>query len=120
MKKAILLSCICLSFVLIIFSCSRKSSAAATTSKKMAADVAMYETSVKPLIAAKCAPCHFPSEGGKKRALDTYDSVKVVAADIVRRVELNPGEKGFMPFKKPKLSAEEIAVFKKWAEEVAR
>lgn len=119
MKKTILLSGICLSFVLIIFSCSRKS-AATLASNKQAAHVNMYETSVKPLIATKCTPCHFPSEGGKKRTLDNYDSVKVVAADIVRRVELNPGEKGFMPFRKPKLSAEEIAVFKKWVEEEAK
>lgn len=116
MKKFILLSSICLSFALIIFSCSRKS-AATLASKKQAAHVAMYESNVKPLIAAKCAPCHLPAEGGKKKALDNYDSVKVVASDIVRRIELNPGEKGFMPFKKNKLSAEEIAVFKKWVEE---
>jgi hypothetical protein len=118
MKKFILLSSICLSFAIIIFSCSRKS-AAALAGKKQAAHVAMYESSVKPLIATKCAPCHLPAEGGKKKPLDNYDSVKVVALDIVRRVELTPGEKGFMPFKKSKLSAEEIAVFKKWvAEEV--
>jgi hypothetical protein len=116
MKKFILLSSLCFSFALIIFSCSRKS-AAALASKKQAAHVAMYESSVKPLIATKCAPCHLPTEGGKKKPLDNYDSVKVIATDIVRRVELNPGEKGFMPFKKSKLSAEEIAVFKKWVEE---
>ena len=115
MKKFILLSSICLSFALIIFSCSRKS-AATIASKKEAAHVSLYETSVKPLIATKCAPCHFPAEGGKKKTLDNYDSVKVVASDIIRRIELNPGDKGFMPFRKPKLSAEEIAVVKKWVE----
>lgn len=115
MKKTILLSSICLSFALIIFSCSRQS-AATLASKKQAAHLAMYETSVKPLIATKCAPCHFPAEGGKKRPLNNYDTVKVLVSDIVRRIELNPGEKGFMPFKKSKLSAEEIAVFKKWAD----
>lgn len=116
MKKTILLSSICLSFVIIIFSCSRKS-AAALASKKQADHIALYESSVKPLIAAKCAPCHLPTEGGKKKPFDNYDSVKSVSADIVRRIELNPNEKGFMPFRKPKLSAEEIAVFKKWVEE---
>ena len=115
MKKTILLTSLCLLFVLIIFSCSRKS-AAAVASNKQAAHVTLYETSVKPLIAAKCAPCHFPAEGGKKKPLDNYDSVKVVTADIIRRIELNPGDKGFMPFRKPKLSADEIAVVKKWAE----
>lgn len=119
MKKTVFLIGICISFALLIFSCSRKS-AATLGGKKLAAQVALYETSVKPLIAAKCAPCHFPAEGGKKKALDNYDSVKVAAVDIVHRVELNPGEKGYMPFKKPKLSAEEIAVFKKWAEELAK
>lgn len=119
MKKTILLSSICLSFMIIIFSCARKS-AAALASKKQADHIALYESSVKPLIATKCAPCHMPAEGGNKKALDTYDNVKLAAADIVRRVELNPGEKGFMPFRKPKLSAEEIAVLKKWIEEDAK
>ncbi|RXK59924.1 hypothetical protein ESA94_12810 [Lacibacter luteus] len=120
MKKTILLSSICLSFVLIIFSCSRKSAATSSVSKKVSASAAMYESSVKPLIALRCSPCHMPAEGGKKKPLDSYDSVKVLAADMLHRVELNPGERGFMPFKKPKLTSEEIAVFKKWAEEAAK
>ena len=115
MKKTILLSSICLSFVIIIVSCSRKS-AAALASKKQADHVAMYETIVKPLIAIKCSPCHLPAAGGNKKPLDSYDNVKAVADDLVRRIELTPGEKGFMPFKKAKLSVEEIAVVKKWVE----
>ena len=119
MKKTILLSSICLSFVIIIFSCSRKSAAALAT-KKQADHVAMYETSVKTLIATKCSPCHLPTAGGNKKPLDSYDNVKAVADDIVHRIELNPNEKGFMPFKKAKLSVEEIAVFKKWVEAEAK
>ncbi|TWI83597.1 hypothetical protein IQ13_1709 [Lacibacter cauensis] len=115
-----LVSVVFVSFVLIIFSCSRKSAATSSVSKKESAAVTMYQSSVKPLIALRCSPCHFPADGGKKRPLDNYDSVKVMAADMVRRVELNPGERGFMPFKKSKLTSEEIAVFKKWAEETAK
>jgi hypothetical protein len=76
-----------------------------------------YETNVKNLVVQKCNPCHIPANGGRKLALDNYDSVKVHIDEIVRRVQLNPGEKGFMPFKNPKLSDSAIQVFKTWKEE---
>jgi len=36
---------------------------------------------------------------------------------MLARVQLNPGERGFMPFKHEKLSAEEIVVIKKWVDQ---
>ena len=33
------------------------------------------------------------------------------------RIKLNPGDKGFMPFKHAKLSEAEITVFEKWVKE---
>ncbi|MCE3282457.1 MAG: hypothetical protein K0Q66_1194 [Chitinophagaceae bacterium] len=73
-----------------------------------------YVSDIQPLVANKCTPCHIPDKGGKVEALNTYTSVKSHIDDIIRRIELNPGEKGYMPFKKPKLSDSAINVFKQW------
>lgn len=73
-----------------------------------------YEGAVQPLIQAKCAPCHLPSKGGRKADFETFGNAVKYSADMVIRIQQNPGEQGFMPFKGAKLSADEIAVFKKW------
>jgi len=75
-----------------------------------------YNGEVQPLIQSKCAPCHLPSKGGFKANFENYESAKKYAADMVTRVEMNAGDRGFMPMKRDKLSADEIAVFKKWVE----
>ena len=36
---------------------------------------------------------------------------------FLKSIQLNPGEKGFMPFKHPKLSDSTINVFVKWKED---
>ncbi|MBP6023089.1 c-type cytochrome [Ferruginibacter sp.] len=101
--------------------CSKKANPTKTdgttveTPAKPAATV--YNSAVQSLIQAKCTPCHIPSKGGFKANLDGYDLSKKYIADIIARIEKNPGDKGFMPFKNPKLSAEEIGVFKKWLAE---
>lgn len=95
---------------LIVFAaCSKKNNPGKT---KVVA--ATYTTDVLPLIQSKCSPCHLPSKGGRKASFETYESAKKFAADMVTRIKLNPGDRGFMPFKNPKLPAEEIAVFEKW------
>lgn len=77
-----------------------------------------YENGIHTLIVGYCSPCHIPEKGGKKKAYDTYESVKGDIDEIIRRIELDPHERGFMPFKKTqKLSDSTIAVFKKWKEE---
>ena len=73
-----------------------------------------YQGAVLPLMLAKCTPCHFPSKGGFKANFENYDNAVKFSADMVIRIQQNPGEKGFMPFKNAKLSADEIVVFKKW------
>ena len=88
-----------------------------TAKKATSAKTVFYDTDVKNLVETKCTPCHVPSKGGKKAALDTYDDASKYIDDIIRRIELNPGEKGFMPFKHPNLSAEEISIFKTWKAE---
>lgn len=97
----------------IVISCSQKSVPQKTETKTV--PVTSYAGPVKELIMAKCSPCHVA--GGNKTPLDNYESTKKLVDDIIRRVELNPGERGFMPMKKEKLSADEIALFKKWKEE---
>ena len=37
--------------------------------------------------------------------------------EIVRRIQLNPGDKGYMPFKRPKLSDSTIMVFKQFKQD---
>jgi hypothetical protein len=76
-----------------------------------------YEASIKPLVMANCTPCHIPSKGGNKKAYDNYANAKADIDNMIRRIELNPTDKGFMPFKHPKLSDSTIAVFKQWRTE---
>jgi len=93
-----------------------------SSSKKATAAVpkATYATTLSPVIAEKCTPCHFPSKGGNKKAYDNYANVKADIDEILRRIDLNPGEKGFMPFKRTqKLAADTIAIFRKFKEDGA-
>jgi hypothetical protein len=73
-----------------------------------------YETNLQPLIVANCTPCHIPAKGGNKRPYDNYANVKSDIDEIIRRIELNPTDRGFMPFKHAKLSDSTINVFKQW------
>lgn len=93
--------------------CSKKNSA----SKAPKIIPTTYATNIAPLLQAKCSPCHIPSKGGNKANFENYESAKKFGAGILARVQLNPGERGFMPMRKEKLSVEEIAVIKKWNEE---
>ncbi len=87
-----------------------------SASKKANASMAptTYEANVAQLVTANCSPCHIPAKGGKKLALDTYDALKTNIDSVIVRIEKHPGEKGFMPFKKTRLSDSTIAVFKQW------
>src|SRR4030095_9197993 len=73
-----------------------------------------YAVSVKSIVASNCSPCHITAQGGNKDALATDDALKANIDDVIRRVELNPTDMGFMPFKHAKLSDSTIAVFKQW------
>lgn len=110
MKKVFALAC--LSGVIIFAACGKKHTATASTAAT--ANATSYTAEVLPLVQAKCSPCHIPSKGGNKANFEDYESTKKHAADIVRRIEMEPGQRGFMPFKHDKLTADEIAVFKKW------
>lgn len=106
MKKLMLLTAIAATIVL--FTQCRGSRAAKAAAKLS------YATDIQPLMATKCTPCHFPDKGGKMESLNSYTAVKDHIDDILRRIQLNPGEKGYMPMKKPKLSDSTINVFRQW------
>ena len=76
-----------------------------------------YDNGVQTLVVNNCSPCHIPSKGGNKLALDTYAAVKDNIDDILARIQLEPGQRGFMPMNHPKLSDSTIAVFKQWKDE---
>ena len=61
-----------------------------TTTKQAAGDKSAkasysYTTDVAPIILDRCTPCHFP-ETGKKKLLDTHESVSSTIAEILYRV----------------------------------
>ncbi|HMR91980.1 MAG TPA: hypothetical protein PKC69_06685 [Chitinophagaceae bacterium] len=90
-----------------------------TASRKAgkAKPVITYASQVQPVLQASCAPCHFPDKGGRKKAYDNIEVVKQDIDEIIRRISLSPSEKGFMPFKNPKLSDSTIAIFRQWKED---
>jgi hypothetical protein len=72
-----------------------------------------YTADIQPLLVANCSPCHFPPKGNKK-PLDTYAAATANIDDVIARIQKNPGDKGFMPFKHPKLSDSTINAFVQW------
>ena len=96
--------------VILLSNChTAKKASAKTTAPNLT-----YQANIQSLVINNCSPCHFPAKGGNKKPLDTYDAVKANIDDMIHRIELNPTDKGFMPFKHPKLSDSTIAVFKQW------
>ena len=92
------------------------------SSSKKAAKVpkTTYTENLSTVIAGNCSPCHIPAKGGNKKPYDNYANVKHDIDSMIRRIELNPTDRGFMPFKKTeKLPADVIAVFKKFKEDGA-
>lgn len=98
------------SAVLVLTNCDPSKKAAATPDLKIT-----YDTHLQTVIEGNCSPCHLPAKGGNKKPYDNYASVKTDIDEIIRRIELNPGERGFMPLKKTaKLSDSTINLFKQW------
>ncbi len=79
----------------------------------MATPKITYMSNVQATIVANCSPCHIPPKGSKK-ALDNYDSVRLNIDEMISRIERQPGDKGFMPFKHSKLPDSTIMVFVNW------
>ena len=89
-----------------------------STPKQTQAPVAKanYSADVQPIILQHCSPCHIPPKGNKE-PLNNYDGAKKNIDESIKRIQMNPGDKGFMPFKHPKLSDSTISVFVKWKED---
>jgi mono/diheme cytochrome c family protein len=73
-----------------------------------------YTYNVEKIFTFSCSPCHIPAKGGNKKPYDTYEKVKADIDEIIRRVELEPTVRGFMPMKGTKLSGEDIGALRKW------
>lgn len=89
-----------------------------SSSKKAAASKVVkstYTADLATVITTNCSPCHIPAKGGNKKAFDNYANVKTEIDEMIRRIELEPAVKGFMPFRKTeKLPVEVVNAFKKW------
>ncbi|MCX6313803.1 MAG: hypothetical protein NTX08_03600 [Sphingobacteriales bacterium] len=92
--------------VFVFSACSHKNSAAKVKPTTY--------NDVMPIFQAKCGPCHLPSKGGNKPNLELYATTLKLGADILKRVEMEPTQRGFMPMRNPKLAEPELAVIRKW------
>jgi len=75
-----------------------------------------YATNIQPIVSTNCAPCHFPDKNGRAKALNSYVAVKGEIDGIISRIERHPGERGFMPMKRERLSDSTINIFRQWKE----
>ena len=107
MKKLCILLVLALPFVFQFCNSSKKSARA------MAVPKVTYIANVQPTILANCSPCHFPPKGFKK-PLNSYDSARLNIDEMIARIQKQPNEKGFMPFKHQKLADSTIMVFINW------
>jgi nitrate/TMAO reductase-like tetraheme cytochrome c subunit len=72
-----------------------------------------YDAHIKPLIASRCTPCHLPPDGFKK-LFNTYDAAKQNIDEMIKRIQLPASDTLSMPWKRAKLSNDEIQKFIKW------
>ncbi|HSU27560.1 MAG TPA: hypothetical protein VLJ68_04205 [Chitinophagaceae bacterium] len=117
MKKMILFLTLVVTVVAFTYcSHSKKATSSTNSTNTTTTTVAKvsYTNNIVPMIMNNCVPCHVPSKGGNKKAYDNYPNVKADIDEMIRRIELNPGDRGFMPFKHAKLSDSAINVFKQF------
>ena len=108
MKKLFVLSLVGTALVFQFCTSAKKTQSAAPATAKVT-----YATHVQPIVAGSCAPCHMPPQGNKE-PLNSYETVKTHVDDIIARIQKNPGEKGFMPLRHPKLSDSTIQTIVQW------
>ncbi len=112
MKKYIVLLGVAFAAVVLSNCSSAKKTAMAEAPKTT------YASNVSTVIMNSCSPCHIPAKGGNKKPYDNFANVKTDIDEIIRRIELEPTIRGFMPFKQTeKLSDSTIALFKKWRDD---
>lgn len=105
-KFATIMALLTAVFLFQFCSSSKKATAPATPAVS-------YSSNVKSVIETSCAPCHIAGKGNKK-SLDNYEAAKGSIDDIIARIQKNPGDHGYMPAMRPKLSDADIAVFVNW------
>lgn len=106
MKKWVFLTVLAVS-ALLLSNCSG--------TRKLSASRVTYEKNIMAVVQTECTPCHLPEKGGKKKPYDNYTSLKTDIDEIIRRIELSPGDKGFMPMRRmTRLSDSTINLFRKW------
>ena len=106
MKKNFVLACL-IATAFVFYNCHGSKKATSSAPKLT------YDTNLKAVIETNCTPCHIAGKGNKK-PYDNFANVKTDIDEMIRRIELNPEERGFMPFKHPKLPDATIAIFKQW------
>jgi len=99
-----------LTVITVFIACTKKASPAKIV-------LTTYTVDILPLVQAKCTPCHLPSKGGNKGNFENYESAKNYAAQMLDRVMIAPGQRGFMPKNHDKLADTEIALIKKWIDQ---
>ena len=108
MRKNLVILLLSVSIVLSFCTSSKKSQSTAAVASKVT-----YVANVQPIVAGSCSPCHIPPQGNKK-PYNSYATVKADIDEIINRIQKNPGEKGFMPMRHPKLADSTILVFVNW------
>lgn len=78
-----------------------------------------YASNVHTIITGKCAPCHVGANP-REAKLDNYDSAKALIDTIIRRIQLEPGQRGFMPSRRAKLPDSTIQAFIQWKKDGLR
>ena len=116
MKRIFLISAAVAMFAACSPKVSSSNSNTSSSDKPTVDTTAMFASDIKPILEAKCTPCHFPAQGGNKAAFDNLAAASNHISDMLLRVQLKPDEKGYMPFrgKKEALTADEIAKLKAW------
>jgi len=105
--------------ILVLFAFTLSVASCAVFQSKPAQNASVtYTQHIEPIIKAKCTPCHYP-ETGKADMLNTYDLVRSHIGGIIYRVQLDPENKRYMPYKQKKeaLTADEIALLQQWKAE---
>lgn len=116
MKINLLLS-IC--FVLIVMSCTNSSESDLIDTIDPVVTVS-YSDQIKPIFENNCVGCHSnPAISGASMPLTTYEEVKFATqnTDLINRIELQPGEAGFMPTGRSRLPQNKIDLIIQWRDE---
>lgn len=100
--------------VILLSNCHSAKKTAGKTTAMPTMPAVTYHSNMESVIASNCSPCHFPSKGGNKTPFDSYEAAKKNLDSMIVRIQLNPTDKGFMPFRRPKLSDSTINLFRQW------